>query len=303
MKLVDLIFAARPMLHLPVWSIYLVALSHHHKLSGGRFGWSDLGMLACLSLMASGAYYLNQLYDYRSDAINNKLGFLQRRLVSTGSLMTGYVVTSVVAVSVSLLYSLVTLAIFVQLFLLGYIYSAPPIRLKDRPMWGLLANAYCFGFLVPTSVMPEVTLHNNGQLGWDNPMYFFLSLASIYALTTLADRDGDRAVGKRTLAVVIGPVRVRFLALLLMAGAAYVAVRSQHDLLLVLATLSATFILIAIVVRSSRMDLFATKTPILLLTLLAGFFYPSYLAFVIVTVATCRIYYRKRWHVDYPKLT
>jgi len=33
MKQLDYIFAARPMLLLPVWSIFLVALHYHHELA------------------------------------------------------------------------------------------------------------------------------------------------------------------------------------------------------------------------------------------------------------------------------
>jgi 4-hydroxybenzoate polyprenyltransferase len=178
MKLLDFVFAARPMLHLPIWSIYLVALFYHRKLSGGNFQWSDVGMLACLSLLASGAYYLNQVYDYDSDKINRKLGFLQVGLLNKKELMAAYLVVSVAAIGSAFFYSFLILVIVLQLFVFGYVYSTPPLRLKDRPFPGLLANAYTFGFLVPFTVMPQLNLHNAGRLGWDKPIYFFLAVAA-----------------------------------------------------------------------------------------------------------------------------
>jgi len=161
MKLLDFVFAARPMLHLPIWSIYLVALFYHQKLNGGHFQWSNAVMLVCLSLLASGSYYINQVYDYDSDKINRKLGFLQKGLLSRNELMAAYLVVSVAAIACALAYSFFVLVIFLQLFVFGYVYSAPPLRLKDRPVSGLLANAYTFGFLVPFTVMPQLNLPFN----------------------------------------------------------------------------------------------------------------------------------------------
>ncbi len=302
MKLLDFIFAARPMLHLPIWSIYLVALYYHHQLSGGRFQWVNAGMLVCLSLLASGAYYLNQVHDRDSDIINRKLGFLQKGFLTERDLMAAYLLVSLVAIGWGLVVSLFIVFIFLQLFVFGYLYSASPFRLKDRPIAGIVVNAYTFGLLVPFTVMPEFTLHNAGLLGWDNPIYFFLAVTSIYLLTTLPDRVGDRATGKRTVAVLVSPRLVMLLALLLMVLGAYVADRSQRNLLTLVALVSTLPVLAALFVRRQKLDLFAAKLPILLLTLVAGYFYPVYLLFVVVLIVLSRIYYKRRFNLMYPKL-
>ena len=303
MKLLDFVFAARPMLHLPIWSIYLVALFYHRKLSGGHFQWLDVGMLACLSLLASGAYYLNQVYDYDSDKINRKLGFLQVGLLNKKELMAAYLVVSVVAIGGAFFFSFLILVIFLQLFVFGYVYSTPPLRLKDRPFPGLLANAYTFGFLVPFTVMPQLNLHDANRLDWENPTYFFLAVAAVYLLTTLPDRKGDKVVGKRTMAVLLKPTTVKLVAFLLMILAACVAAGSQRNVLVLLSLVSSLPTLAALFVESEKLELFAAKFPILLLTLLAGYFYPGYLVFISVLLISCRIYYRRRLNLTYPKLT
>jgi 4-hydroxybenzoate polyprenyltransferase len=76
MKVLDFIFAARPLLHIPVWTVYLITLHHHRQADNGLFSIEDLVMLGCLSLLFAGAFYLNQVYDYDSDLRNKKLGFL-----------------------------------------------------------------------------------------------------------------------------------------------------------------------------------------------------------------------------------
>lgn len=300
--MLDYIFAARPMLHLPLWSVYLVSLHYHHRLSGESFALTDLFILACLSLVAAAAYYINQVYDYESDSINRKLGFLQNDVISSRTAMGLFVVLSVIALGASVLFSLATFSIILVLFVVGYFYSVPPIRLKDRPIGGWLANALGYGFIVPFSVMPDITFHNAGLLGWDNPFYFFLTVGSIYLLTTLPDREGDTRTGKRTLAVVLPRAVVLMFALLSMLLSVWVAHYSGHVALMYLSIVSAVAIAITIFVRAPRMELFAAKLPILLLTLLAGYFFWGYLVFIVAMIFGTRIYYRKRFAITYPEI-
>ncbi|UCE25543.1 MAG: UbiA family prenyltransferase [Candidatus Zixiibacteriota bacterium] len=302
MILLDYIFAARPMLHLPLWSVYLVSLHYHHRLSGETFTPADLLVMTCLSLVASGSYYINQVYDYDSDRINGKLGFLLNGLVREQGLWSLFLVLSVVSVGLAVFLSWSTALIMVALFVLGFFYSAPPFRLKDRPAWGLLINAVGIGFIVPLAVMPDLNVHNIGLLGWDSPLFFLFSVGSIYILTTLPDREGDRAVGKRTLAVVLPGALVAALSLVLMMLSAWVAYYSGHRLLLYLSLMSTIIILPVLPARSDRFTLFAAKFPVLLLTLLAGYLFWSYLLFVVAIVIGTRIYYRRRFAVVYPKL-
>jgi len=303
LKAADLFFAARPMLHIPVWSTYLVCLHYHNQLSGERLGWWDLLMLLCLSLMTAGSYWWNQVYDFESDQANNKLGFLQRGLLTRTELTAAFLICSLLGLAVTPLYSVLVFAIFAQAFFLSFAYSAPPLRLKDRPLWGLFANAWGVGFLVPLCVMPELTVHNAGLLGWDNPGYFFLAVASIYLLTTVPDRAGDELAGKRTIAVVFGSRVVLIVALALALLSALVAYRSGFILLCRLSLMSGLLAVAALAFRSERVTLVAAKTPILLLALLSGYFYPEYLLFIIVLIAATRIYYARRFKMSYPRLT
>jgi hypothetical protein len=105
------------------------------------------------------------------------------------------------------------------------------------------------------------------------------------------------------MAVLLKPTTVKLAAFLLMILAAYVAVRSQHNVLAGLSLVSSLPTLAALFVKSVKLELFAAKFPILLLTLLAGYFYPGYLVFILVLLVSCRIYYKRRLNLTYPKLT
>ncbi len=303
MKWLDLLFAARPLLHLPVWSVYLVSLHYHLDLSGETAGIRDLLVMICLSLLSAGTYYLNQVYDRESDRINGKLAFLERGYLTERELLGGFLVASTAGLLIASSISFVLMVVVSQLFVLGYLYSVPPFRLKDRPFWGLVANAYAYGFLVPLTVMPDLTEHNAGLLGWDSPVYFALAVGSIYLLTTLPDREGDRATGKRTLAAIWPGWAVKGLAMVLMAGAIAVAVRSGLKELTVIGSIALLFILLAAWKSSQTGDLLAAKLPILLLTLLAGWYFPVYLVFVLVLILLTRVYYSRRFNVVYPRIT
>ncbi|MCP4685197.1 MAG: UbiA family prenyltransferase [bacterium] len=302
MKLLDFVFAARPMLQLPIWTVYLVALHYHHQLSGGSFDWNDLAIMACISLLASGAAYLNQVFDYESDLINKKLGFLQNGLLKFKQLQVGFIIACVIPLFVAPMFSQFTFFLFAQLVFLSFVYSAPPLRLKDRAFWGLIANAWSYGFLVALAIMPEITIHNGGLLGWDNPLYFFLAVAATHILTTIPDREGDAATNKKTIAVVLNRRSALLIALALLLLAVWLAYRSDFVELALLALIAAALVLVAVFIKSDRPVLLAAKMPLLLLTCLAGYFFPVYVVFVVALLIACRIYYRQRFGVVYPRL-
>jgi len=302
MKFLDFVFAARPILQLPIWTVFLVALHYHHRLAGGAFDLTDLALLACISLLATGASYLNQVFDYDSDRINNKVGFLQKGLLRFRQLQIGFIITIIIPLAVAPLFSQFTFFLFAQLAFLAFAYSAPPLRLKDRAFWGLLANSWSYGFLVALAIMPEITIHNSGLLGWDNPFYFFLAVAATHILTTIPDRAGDAAISKRTIAVVLNRRLALLISLVLLLLAAWLAHRSGFPELAILALVAAVLVLVAVFLRSDSTVLLAAKMPIFLLTCLAGYFFPGYILFVVALLIASRIYYRKRFGLVYPRL-
>jgi 4-hydroxybenzoate polyprenyltransferase len=301
-KVVDFFFAARPMLLLPVWSVYFVSLKYHHALAGDFFGGTDALVLGCLSLLFAGAYLINQVFDYESDRMNRKVGFLQSGLISERGMMLAFLICSVIPLVVAPFVSLVTLFNFATLVVLSYVYSAPPLRLKDRPIGGLLANVIAYGWIVPLTVMPELSDNTAGLLGWDNPFYFLFAIGGVYLLTTVPDVEGDRKVDKKTLAVWLGRVPTVLLAVVFFCIAGWFAYESGFALLFYLAISAAVVTLAALFLRAVNAVLLAAKFPLLLLTLLAGYWYPAYLMFIVALLLLTRLYYFKRFGIVYPKL-
>jgi chlorophyll synthase len=213
-----------------------------------------------------------------------------------------FVVCSVVALGVAPFLSSWLTILFAQLFLLGVAYSAPPLRLKDRPLAGLFANAYAFGVLIPLTAVGEIGLDCSYLPVWWLAAYFTLAVAGVHILTTLPDREGDRATGKKTMAAVLNAKTAKLLALLFLAASAAVAFRLGHAHLMYISIFAVIVLAMSVMFRSAALDLFAAKMPILLLTILAGVFFTGYLVFVVVLLIACRLYFKKRFGIIYPQL-
>ncbi|HOP08188.1 MAG TPA: UbiA family prenyltransferase [candidate division Zixibacteria bacterium] len=299
-KIIDLFFAARPFLHLPIWSVYFMALI----IAGGRSSdltwWDGLALLS-LSMTAAGAFFLNQLYDIESDRINKKLGFLQRGFLTSGQMQAGYLILTLCGLIGAGLVSMLFLTLTALQVTLGYCYSAPKLKFKDRPLAGLVTNAVSFGLLIPlaAAAVRQVCFH---AVDWQLGLYFFLTVASMHTLTTIPDRAGDAAADKRTIGVILSFRSAVMTALVLVGLSIYPAVMVGDVALLSLSVISALVTFIALLVKRERLILLAAKLPLALLTLFAGYHYPYYLLFIVALLFLTRIYYRQRFSQTYPKL-
>ncbi|KAA3634283.1 MAG: hypothetical protein DWP97_07350, partial [Calditrichaeota bacterium] len=175
-----------------------------------------------LSLVASGSYYINQIYDFDSDLKNNKLGFLQKNMISKKEMMILFLITSFCSIAGGFYISNILGLIISTLVVLGYFYSAPPFRFKDRPILGLLSNSIGYGLVVPSAVLPEMNLHNVGLIAWDSPFYFICTVGAVYILTTIPDKQGDSETSKKTLAVIFPEEILKILAFILLSLSAYI---------------------------------------------------------------------------------
>jgi 4-hydroxybenzoate polyprenyltransferase len=89
----------------------------------------------------------------------------------------------------------------VSLVLVAWLYSVPPVRLKERPPLDSLANG--LGYFL----LPFVMGYSLGADPRAMPLrYYLLALCvcGVHALATAADYEADRAAGHRTLAVAFG---------------------------------------------------------------------------------------------------
>ena len=298
MKILDFIFAARPMLQIPVWTIYLLSL---RAFGRGHLVLSDFLLIAALSLNAAGAYYINQIYDYHSDLINEKVGFLQKGMISKKSMAVVAVIVLAISFVLAMWINIWAGLVNLVLIILGLLYSMSPARLKDRPVLGLLANSIGFGILIPlvaafaTRTITESTL-------W-LCLFFLLTVGAAHLMTIIPDRVGDIAAGKKTLAFYLSDKKIIYLASIFMLLALLPSILMANIFFIIICVSTFILLMAAISVDQSRVLLFACKFPILLLSLLAGYYYPIYFIFLVVILVSTRLYYIRRHKIVYPKIS
>jgi len=300
-KSFDLIFLGRPMLLIPVWTIYLHYLSITAKPDFPAFwpGRLSLIQLMALTLISMGVYVLNQIFDIESDRINDKLFFLPRGIINLPTAWIYYAFLTVSGLAAVILLCPSAIQQALSIIALGIFYCVPKIRLKDSPFGGLIANAVAYGFLIPwmvSSKSPQV-------LPGISMIPYFMAIATGYILTTIPDYEGDAAAGKRTMAVILGRRGALTLALmtgLMTAGFSHMLGNTE---MLIVAIVTLVLVVYLLVSFNSRVLMFACKFPILLLTLWAGYHYLSYLVLLLLTIILTRFYYKKRFGMVYPKLS
>jgi chlorophyll synthase len=108
--------------------------------------------------------------------------------------------------------------------ILGWAYSAPPVRLKERPGLDVLANAIPVGVLAPLagwlSVAPPA------GFPWQLGLLGTLTVAALYLPTTMIDERSDRAAGVRTTAVALGSATTYRVGVALWSAASIVCLAS-----------------------------------------------------------------------------
>jgi len=161
---------------------------------------------------------INDLYDVKSDRSNpRRKGEVWGARIDEGDRQ--WIVQSSILVVCSLLLSAILSMNWLQLAVMAfflpfpYLYSAPPARLKSRPILDSLTNAtytygpYAMGFAL------------SGSLGFINVpiMLFSLVFSAAHAIGTIMDMPGDRKAGINTFACAFGPRSAALFAMLILA--------------------------------------------------------------------------------------
>jgi 4-hydroxybenzoate polyprenyltransferase len=256
--------------------------------------------LAAFLLVAAIAFVVNQVLDVDSDTINKKAFILPSKAVTKAeALGLAILLCVVLAVLVRGRDPFLILLVIAGLAL-GAAYSVPPVRLKARPIADLLANVAGFGWI--GFIMGWLVFSDFGTEAATRSIPYALGMAAMFLNTCIPDEEGDRAAGDRTSCVAFGRKRVSLAALVLMSLAGLVAIMTDEPLCAV-AALSSIPGLIAVAARPSGPNsVVASQIAARVLLILAGICAPILLAIAGITYLIAKVYYAKRFGVDYPKL-
>jgi 4-hydroxybenzoate polyprenyltransferase len=253
------------------------------------------------SLLLGWSYVLNQIFDVEGDRINDKLFFLPRSIISLRYAWifahAALIASVLMAIPLGTSYHI----LFGISLLLGYAYSGPPFRLKDRPFLDVLSNALGYGGLnllvgisLTAPLSARFTLH---------VAVYVLAVAAVFLNTTIPDIKGDRQAGKRSTGVLLGRNRTLglssglFLVVLVLSW----IVRDPISL-----TAGGFGLLFTVLALHRPGDLFpklAFRVPSAVFLLSVALRYPPLLVLLVLTLVSLRLYYKWRFGLLYPSMT
>jgi 4-hydroxybenzoate polyprenyltransferase len=255
-------------------------------------------LLIGFGMLMGSAFIANQLADVESDRRNEKLYFISTGLIERSTAAKEALILGLLGVititSCGLISGLLALAF---ILITAILYNFRPFRFKDRPWFSLLANM-SMGFLA-FSLGWNAHQKISGQLLLDSFPYVMFNTA-LYIYTLLPDIAGDRITGKKTLAVIYGPEK-------LMLGAFFsysfglVSIFWLQDMTsLVYYLLSLPLFIKGMYIMEIPEAVKTTKFGILFLSLSICLKWPVYFALMLIGFFGTKIYFRKRFQLNYP---
>jgi len=301
-RIFDRYFFARPVLMPPVWTIVLLAAAQGEQSFLSSLSVVSLrtwaGLAWCFFLFG-GVYIFNQIFDIESDRLNDKLYFLPRSILSVRSATAQYGLFTGLALAGGWWMGEVWFCTSVAIAVLGVAYSLPPIRLKDRPFGGLLANAIGHGTLV--YYLGSALGRPDSVPVWGASSSYALAVAALYVLTTIPDRAGDEITGKRTISTRFGPRAAAVIATVFVLGAGVAGIFHDQWPLVISAGVSLPFF--AATAASQTFCGSAVRVALLSLSFFACLAFWPYVFVLVVLYLSTRWYYRRRFGVSYPRMS
>lgn len=293
--LIDALFLLRPSILIPCWTVFIIG---NFQKNGLDFGPPFFFGIGGFTLLMGGVYILNQIFDRESDRINKKLFLLSLGIFPIWLAVFELAICWIIGVYLALRVSSQFFTIYLIAWILGILYTIPPLKLKAKPFLDLVANMAGYGVL--TFLLGAVVRKgfNTGLLIWALPYAF--AVGGVFVNTTIVDIEGDKRAGEKTTAIMIGPVAARYLSFILVATGVILALINQDNLALIAFIPSLPFFILAIIKSKRRFDILSFRLPPFILSAVAGIVYPPYLLFLAFIILMMRIYYRKRFGLVFP---
>jgi 4-hydroxybenzoate polyprenyltransferase len=317
-KLLDCFFLLRIPLLAPVWTILILGWITGNRdakvggilssaaCSAGNEGYLWIALTG-FSLLVASIYVVNQIADIESDRINHKLFLLPQGLVSVRTAWVLACACCAGGLAISFLFPIIVTVIFIVSLVLGVLYNLPPASLKNHAWGGVVANF--FGHGMCTYLVGWVAAHvacTGEAISWSQGLISSLAPgfanAAVYIATTIPDADGDKATGKKTFCVAFGPKRTAIAALCFCAGALATSFFMEHNawLMIITAAISLVLFIWLAVSTEKRLAFQSFKWPVFLLTAFVAVMVPAYAVLILATFYGSRLYYKRRFGIDYP---
>lgn len=304
----DMIFLLRPTLLIPVWTIlflgWITSAPREFFDLSLDFSSPFFKMFLVFTAVVGWIYIVNQIADRESDKINHKLFILSENHIPVRIAWVEAIAMLVFALSGAWLW-LDSVCFFVILTaaIMGCFYNLPPFKLKDTAWGGFLANWFGHGVL---------TYFAGWYVGQDfsQPIVFGFIFAlsagfangAVYLTSTISDIEGDRKVGKLTFAVKYGAKNTTLLATICVILSFLTAFLIPHQNWIMFIPAALCIPLFYSLFRTQNISkaFMSFRYPVVILSAMTALFVSAYAILVFGVVILSRIYYKKRFNLDYP---
>jgi len=304
LRVLDFFYILRPTLFFPGITIYLFGI-HDSSTS-----FSFIPFLIVL-LLLSITYLTNQIFDIRTDTINDKLFFLTRDIVSlkVAKVYNSMLFLSLLA-SITYFFSLTSLLFLIIISLLFFIiivfYNFELFNWKSKPYLSILSSFlggllfYLAGYYSNVTDLELVSFTSIfNSLIFSLP--FGIAVVSVSIMTMIADITGDESCDKKTFAVQFKNKGSNFVIILLSVLNIFVSYSISNYVVLFISSVSFLLSLLFYLKKYEMKYLSSNvKVSILFLSLAIGYEYPLYLIIIVVYFFVTRMYYKRRFNIVYP---
>jgi 4-hydroxybenzoate polyprenyltransferase len=318
-KILDGFFLLRIPLLAPVWTILMVGwiTAQPDAAVGGGFLHSALlfrevalwKALFSFSLIVAFIYVVNQIVDIEGDRLNNKLFLIPYNYISVPAAW----VLAIVCAAGGLILGIIffdsgIIVLFLASLLLGILYDLPPVNLKNHALGGVIANflghgvlTFLVGWYVGRSAVSGNILDvlRHGLIPSLAPGF---ANAAVFLATTIPDKQGDMSTGKRTFCVAYGEKITGIVASVCCCAALLFSFSLPYNrwVMGVPAAVSSVIFIVFAISPRREFAFTAFKWPVFLLSAFVALFVPLYGVLIIITFFGSRLYYKKRFGIDYP---
>ncbi|MBD3180733.1 hypothetical protein GF312_00475 [Candidatus Poribacteria bacterium] len=320
LQLSDYIAITRPLLLIPVWTMLFlgyyksIAENLNHKVSLPIIGElsiilkPDKGIITTFilySLLMGAIYILNQLSDINTDKINGKLYLVYQGYIDKKRLKIQIISMLLVSVTISLLvYTLSYLYLIILSIVIGIMYSVTPFRLKGRPFFDLIANAFGFGI-----VAFAVGWASRSEMSTDmilSSIPYVICVAAAFINTTIPDIKGDVQNGDITTGAFLGIPKACITSTILLTSVPVISWFLRDFIAMSASIISLPFFIYMTFKNLNEKSpdikavILATKISLLTLSIFVAIFMPFYFVLLFITILFIRLYYHSRFGISYP---
>ncbi len=308
LRLLDYIFFMRPIILVPLWSFILIGYYHSHNVVQlhSLFNLNislQLIIKSFLSTLIMGSIYIiNQIYDRETDALNKKLFFIPKGIITLKQAKVQTYLLLIVFILGTILFKLdIYFTLFnICLLMLGLCYSIPPFQFKGRPGLDLLVNTIGYGWLA--FFIGWTADQSMSREMFELSLPYFIFMAAVFINTTLVDFEGDQGSGLSTTGIFLGKKRASLISLIVVLITLIIGFMQSNWIIFLIIGISLPLFIIAWIKMERKNFLLSVQVPGWLFVILLGLIYPYYFLFIVGLYFLTKFYYKHRFNMNYPRI-